>query len=277
MLRVMTYNVLYGCHERVGTTFVYQPARAEAVREVVRAEAPDILGLTEAAYCGAHGRLLMQDFAAMFGLPHVFAAGGEGDWTSMLLSRHPIVDASRIPLGGSPSGIMMSALRTTIDAGSDGRWRFDLVHPSPHISEAARVEAFAPLLEPTAEPRVVFGDFNALSDEDPYTHAGLVEDMRGQVDDPAAVATTMLDRQLLATLRAHGLRDTMPVEARVHTIPTRLTRASTQGARLRIDYVLASANVEVLTGKVIHSAPADRGSDHYPIVAELSSSSASAT
>jgi hypothetical protein len=46
----MTYNVLYGFHERHEQTFIHQPERARAVTEVVRAEAPDLLALTEGAY-----------------------------------------------------------------------------------------------------------------------------------------------------------------------------------------------------------------------------------
>jgi Endonuclease/Exonuclease/phosphatase family len=232
--------MLYGFHERVGNSFVFHPERADATREVVHAEAPDVLGLTEAVFCGPRGRHLLQDFATMFELPHVFFGGDEGDWTSCLV------------------------------AGEHGRWHFDLVHPSPHIEEAARVEAFHPLFAPTPEPRVVFGDFNALSDEDPYTHEVLVADMRANVADPAPIATTMLDRQLLAAMRGAGFCDTMPVASRTHTIPSRLVRPTTQGARLRIDYVLVSEGVESNNAKVIQTEAADRASDHYPIVVELS-------
>ncbi len=267
-MRVMTYNILYGCHERSGSSFIYQPARAAAVREVVLAEAPDVLGVTEAVFCGPRGRHLLHDFSSMFDMPHVFFGGDEGDWTSCLVSRYPIVEATRIPLGGSPSGIEMSAIRAAIDV--DGRrWRFDLVHPSPHITEAARVEAFRPLFAPTTEPRVIFGDFNALSDEDPYTHESLVADMQGRTADPAATATIMLDRQLLAATRAAGFRDTLPSAARTHTIPSHLPRPANQGARLRIDYVLVSDGIEAMNARVIQSDTADRASDHYPVVVDL--------
>lgn len=268
MLRVMTYNILYGFHEQLGDSFVFQPDRAAAAREVVHAEEPDVLGLTEAVY-GARARYLHQDFASMFRLPHVFFGGDEGDWTSCLVSRYPIVDATRIPLGRHPAGYTMSAIRALVDAGEHGRWRFDLVHPSPHVPEAERVAAFEPLLARTVEPRVVFGDFNALSDEDPYTQAGLVADMLPHVNDPASLATTMLDRRLIETLRAAGLHDTMPVSARTHTIPTRLERASTNGAKLRIDYVLVSDGITASDARVIQSDAADRASDHYPVVVNL--------
>jgi endonuclease/exonuclease/phosphatase family metal-dependent hydrolase len=185
------------------------------------------------------------------------------------VSRYPITSATRIPLGRHPAGYTMSAIRALVDAGEHGRWRFDLVHPSPHIPEAERAAAFEPLLARTIEPRVVLGDFNALSDEDPYTHEALVADMLPHVKEPAELATTMLDRQLVARLRASGLRDTMPVDARTHTIPTRLERASTNGAKLRIDYVLVSDGIASSNSRVIQSDAADRASDHYPIVVDL--------
>ena len=267
--RVMTYNLLYGFHERYGDSFVFQPARAEAAREVVLAEAPDVLALTEAVYCDDRGRKIRQDFQALLGLPFFYAEGASGDWTSALLSRFPIAEASRIPLGTQPRGITDSALRVRLEGGG-GPIRIDVVHPSPHIREAERVEAFRPLFAPTAEPRVVTGDFNALSDEDPYTAEALAEQMRPHVADPAALAERMLDRQLLAAARAHGLRDALPVEARRHTLPTRLPRPhATQGARIRIDYVLISDGLRALSGRVVESEAADRVSDHYPVVVDL--------
>jgi hypothetical protein len=78
-LKVMTYNVLYAFHERQGSTMLFQEARAKAAREVVLAEAPDVLGLTEAAYCGLEGRILRPDYSDMLGIEHLYAAGYEGE------------------------------------------------------------------------------------------------------------------------------------------------------------------------------------------------------
>ncbi|MBA3538016.1 MAG: hypothetical protein H0T79_00155, partial [Deltaproteobacteria bacterium] len=132
-LKVMTYNALYGFHERDGTTLRYQARRAQAAQLVVCAEAPDILALTEAVYCGAGGRFIRHDFETMFGLPHVHGVGFEGEWGNVIASRFPIVEVERVPLGGSPSGISPSGLRATLDC--DGRTvHVDIVHPSPHIT-----------------------------------------------------------------------------------------------------------------------------------------------
>lgn len=127
----MTYNLLYASHERQGDTMIFQEERARAVREVVRACAPDVLGLTEAVYCGAgRGRLIRPDYAAMFGLEHVHAAGFDGDWGNCLVSRFPILRAECLPLGGGRREVTSSALRATLDC--DGREvHVDLVHPSP--------------------------------------------------------------------------------------------------------------------------------------------------
>jgi endonuclease/exonuclease/phosphatase family metal-dependent hydrolase len=264
--RIMTYNILYGSHERIGGELVFQPSRADAAREVVRAEAPDVLALTEAAYCDKQGRKIRQDFQAMFGLPFCYVEGAEGDWTSAVLSRFPFTEADRIPLGTNPKGITASALRVKLD----GPIRVDIVHPSPDLTEAERVAVFRPLLEPTAEARVVTGDFNALSDEDPYTVEALALEMTPYVADPLALARRMLDRELVAEARRHGLRDALPVDARRHTLPTLLPRPhATQGARIRIDHVLVSDALRVLGGRVVQSEAADRASDHYPVVVDL--------
>lgn len=113
------------------------------------------------------------------------------------------------------------------------------------------------------------GDLNALSDEDPYEHATLVAELTGNVDRPDELATRMLDRQLVATVRAHGLVDLTP-ERRRHTLPTRLPRPhATQGARLRIDYIFASEELRAEHVEVVENDATDRASDHYPLVADV--------
>lgn len=269
-VRVMTYNLLYGFHERTTDGLLYQPARALAAREVVHAESPDILALTEAAYCDDRWTTIREDFVALFGLPHLFAAGFPGDFGNCLLSRFPIVKAERHALGGGSGP--PSALRVVLDVGEGRRaLHVDVVHPSPRISESERVAAFEPLLASLASPHIMVGDFNALSDEDPYEHARLTAQMKAyNVSNPEAVATVMLDRQLLAATRARGLRDALPVDARKHTIPTKLPRPNaTQGAELRIDYVLVTNDINVRGGRIIQSDLTDKVSDHYPVVVDL--------
>src|SRR6185503_6159061 len=124
------------------------------------------------------------------------------------------------------------ALRATLDC--EGRpLHVDLVHPSPSITELERVQAFEPLLATARRPYLLLGDFNALSDEDPYHQETLVAELAGNVPDPPALAARMLDRRLIAAVRAAGLADTMPLAARTHSLPTRLPRPhATQGARL---------------------------------------------
>lgn len=268
-LRVMTYNLLYAFHERHGDTMLFQEDRARAAREVVRACAPDILGVTEAVYCGTgRGRQIRPDYAAMFEMEHVHSCGFEGDWGNCLVSRFPIRHAERLPLGGGRTDVTSSALRATLDC--DGREvHVDVVHPSPAVTEAERVAAFEPLLSTLQRPYLMIGDFNALSDEDPYDHATLVAQLTGHVEHPEALAARMLDRRLIATVRAQGLQDVAP-PGRPHTLPTRLSRPhATQGARLRLDYIFASQEFRAERVEVIVDEATDRASDHYPIVADL--------
>jgi endonuclease/exonuclease/phosphatase family metal-dependent hydrolase len=80
----------------------------------------------------------------------------------------------------------------------------------------------------------------------------------------------MLDRRLIATVRAAGLTDALPAHARGHTVPTRLPRPhATQGARLRIDYVFVSPELSLTRAAIVRDPAADRASDHYPMMAEL--------
>jgi exodeoxyribonuclease-3 len=272
-LKVMTYNLLYAWHEREGATMLFHDDRADAARGVVRAEAPDVLGLTEAVYCGLSGRLLRPDYARLFELEHLFTAGYEGEWACCLLSRYPILSAERLPLGRgggrSDGAAWVSGVRAVLACG--GReLQVDVVHPSPHVSEAERVEALRPLLASARRPYILMGDFNALSDEDPYDRETLVRQLRGSVPDPEGLADRMLDRQLIASIRAQGLTDTLPVPERGHTLPTRLPRPNaTQGAQLRIDYIFTSREMQVTRATIVRGDAADRASDHYPVVAEM--------
>jgi endonuclease/exonuclease/phosphatase family metal-dependent hydrolase len=272
-LTVLTYNVLYAFHERQGHEMIAREERAHAVREVVRAVAPDIVGLTEAAYCGLNGRILRPDYREMFGLEHVFTAGYEGEWANCLVSRYPILHAERLPLGRgegrSDGATLVSAIRTTVDV-AGCPLHIDVVHPSPKITEAERVEAMLPLLRTARRPYLLMGDFNALSDEDPYDHATLVHQLTGNVEQPEMLARRMLDRQLIAAVRAAGLIDTLAPSCRAHTLPTRLSRpGATQGAEIRIDYIFVSEELRVLRAEIGKSEAADRGSDHYPVLAVL--------
>jgi endonuclease/exonuclease/phosphatase family metal-dependent hydrolase len=265
-LRVMTYNLLYAFHERQGQTMQYHEERAHAAREVVRAEAPDILGLTEAIYCGFGGRILRPDYVSMFGLPHLYAAGFEGDFGNCLLSRVPLVQAARVSLGKTVLGNEPSAIRATLENGL----HVDLVHPSPRVREAERVAAMAPILSSFTRPYVLMGDFNALSDEDPYDAATLVRELTGNVPDPQALAARMLDRQLIAEVRRHGLVETLAPADRTHTLPTTLDRPhATQGARLRLDYIFVSPEIRVHGAHVVKTPGTELVSDHYPVVADL--------
>jgi endonuclease/exonuclease/phosphatase family metal-dependent hydrolase len=268
-LKVMTYNVLYGFHERDGTTMIFREERARAAGELMRAQAADVVALTEGAYCGPGGRIVRQDYAAMLGLPHVACVGHEGEWGSVLVSRFPIAHVERLPLGRSPNGAPPSALRATLACG-DRELHVDVVHPSPTVSERERIEAFAPVLATARTPGILLGDFNALSDEDDYQEATLVAQLRGNVPDPEALAARMLDRGLIASIRAAGLIDTLPVARRTHSLPTRLSRpGATQGAKLRIDYIFVSPGIRVLDAEILQPALADAVSDHYPVVATL--------
>lgn len=269
LLRVMSYNLLYAFQERDGGVLSRRPEREAAARDVVAVEQPDILALTEAAYCAAPDRFERPDYQTLFHLPYLAVGGYAGDFGHCLLSRYPIRSTEQLPLGKSPGGVMTSALRCVLDCeGTDVH--VDVVHPSPHVTEAERVAGMAPLLDTAKRPHVLLGDFNALSDEDPYDVATMVAQMAGHVSRPEALAHRMLDRQLISSIRARGLRDTMPVDRRLHTIPTQLPRPhATQGVRLRIDYIFASSEFSVAHAEVVQRAPADDASDHYPVVAHL--------
>ncbi|MBI4145685.1 endonuclease/exonuclease/phosphatase family protein [Candidatus Woesearchaeota archaeon] len=269
-IKVMTYNVLYGLHNRDGNLILLDLARMRAVRNIVRAEKPDILGLTEAVYCEFwtsqdRNRIIRVDYEQLFGLKHSYATGFEQEWGSMILSKFPILHAERLQLGKNHRGESVSAIRATLDVNGK-RVHVDVVHPAPKISDNDRVTAFAPLLKTFTAPYLMIGDFNSLSEEDAYDRKKLIREIPANGKEARVVADRMLVRNLIPSVRSHGLEDTLPKNNRTHTIPT---KSKGREPKLRLDYIFASRDFKVISSRVIKNKLTETASDHYPVVAEL--------
>ncbi len=77
--------------------------------------------------------------------------------------------------------------------------------------------------------------------------------------------TFMIDRKLLASVRARVLVDTLAPQNRTYTLPTRLDRGqATQGAQIRIDYIFVSQDIRVLHAEVVKRSPTDEVSESLP-------------
>ena len=154
--------------------------RLVAIREILKGESPDIIGLQE-VITTPHGDALHQGKAIAEGLGYEVAYGashGEGfSFGNAILSRFPIRESEVFALPGGEDSEPRSVLYAEIDAPC-GRlpffcthlaWRFHegSVRQGQAIAVAAKVKEKA---SPGCPPAILVGDFNAdpLSDEIRY-------------------------------------------------------------------------------------------------------------
>ncbi len=167
-LRILTLNIW----NRLGPW----EERLIAIRETLKAEAPDIIGLQEVITTPL-GDALDQGKAIAAGLGYEVAFGrshGEGfSFGNAVLSRWPILRSEVHALPGGEETEPRTLLCTEIDA-PVGRlsffvthlaWRFHegAVRQAQAVSIAEKVASFRPVGTP---PAVLVGDFNAEPDAD---------------------------------------------------------------------------------------------------------------
>lgn len=262
-LRVMTYNIKHGqtnaeCDE---------PARAPGALpapdcgldlsqalDVIRAHAPDIVGLQEVDRFWA--RSAMQDQPALIaealGMAHTCYAANldhqpdahsdrPHQYGTLVLSRLPILECTtrRLPRTGDaePRGLT----RALVDVGG-ARLQFFNTHL--HTTAADRLLQAPDVVEAidaTTAPVILVGDFNAVPEAEELA-------------------------PLFARFRDAWREAAVPEPANpAGTIPVH----PTDPPRRRIDYVFVSGQVNVRSTRVPVDAKTRLASDHYPIVAEV--------
>jgi len=216
-LRVLSLNLLRG-----------NEANAAAALAVVRAADADVVYCSEATPGWLDGlRPLLVDY------PHHQLAADPGFYGTLLLSRLPLRQVQRLPLGVDWAPAVRAVLRTP--AGDVGLLA---VHtPRPGGGARCRTRDLAVAAIPAAlaglpAERVVVGDFNCT----PWNHA-----FRRLVADGG-----------LAAASAGAFRPTWPAN-----LPWPL--------RIPIDHVLLGGDLRLATCAV----GASFGSDHLPLLAEL--------
>jgi endonuclease/exonuclease/phosphatase family metal-dependent hydrolase len=167
-LRILTLNIW----NRLGPW----DDRLLSIREILREEAPDIVGLQE-VITTPHGDALDQGKAIADGLGYEVAFGkshGNGfSFGNGVLARWPIIRTENHPLPGGEDTEPRSLLCTEIDAPC-GRvpffvthlaWRFHegAVRQGQVVAVAEKVAAWSP---PASPPPILVGDFNADPEAD---------------------------------------------------------------------------------------------------------------
>jgi endonuclease/exonuclease/phosphatase family metal-dependent hydrolase len=264
-LRVMSYNIKHGQTNAECTQPPAAPDQPpapdcnldlQAAIAVIRAHAPDVVGLQEVDRFWA--RSGHQDepevLAAALGMPHscyapnlIHAPDNHSDqrhqYGTLILSRHPIVTCGTTALPRDPSSEQRGFTLAAIDV--DGvALRFYNTHL--HTTQADRLLQTAAIARSidlaSAEPAVMVGDFNA----------------RPTAREIEPLVARMTDAWAKAGDRTADNPDGL-------TSPAELSAP----ARNRIDYVFVSPSIEVRTARVHVDERTRLASDHYPLVVDL--------
>ncbi len=229
-IRVLTYNI----HHAEGTDGKIDPNR---IADVIRAENPDVVCLQEVDrnMTRTGGMDMPALLAARLGMNVAFGPNLEiqgGHYGNATLTPHPIVEQQNHRLPNTENGETRGCLRTTIAVGEQKVHVFN-THWS--IVAGERFHQAAAIFELLPSERVVLaGDLNET-----HNHKG-VQLLLKRLHDSAG-----------------AIRD-----GRKTTIG--------QGVRARrIDYVLASMDLGVVSAYVVDTETSRVASDHLPYLAEI--------
>lgn len=267
-LKVVNYNILHGFFsgER---PFRLEQERLETATRAVKAEDPDFLLLTEACFALPNEDKVRMNYAEIFDFPYGVFSRTRNEWGSAVLSKSPIVSYADFSM------FRRGFLKSSIDL--NGRTvNIDVVHPHPKLTESEKMRFLANCLRDMQRPYLIAGDLNAISDEDSYDLEELVIGFEG-FHVPSSEFTTarhkvedLMRKLTIPEIRRHGLIDTYnaldnPFD---FTIPTDLLSKDKRSG-IRIDYIFASPDFEVVDAGIIKNRYTNSASDHYPVFAVL--------
>lgn len=233
--------------------------RTEAIREVLQEYEPDILVLNEALFCQEFGGKAVK-YGELLGFGFEAAALYDEEWGNAVLSRHKITNHREMRIYNR--GGLIVEIETP-----QGRCTVASYHPHPRRHAENKAFDFAELVKDISGPLIVCGDLNCVSPEDAFDRAKLTEAFAAFSNEPEAVLNRFVEsgRKVFSALGAFGLQDAVPPHKRRYTIPTDLLNTDKTSA-IRIDHILANAEVSVLDGEIIQSAATNRASDHHPVM-----------
>lgn len=231
LIRIMTYNI----HHGEGTD---GKVDLDRIARVIQGERPDVLCLQEVdrGCARTRGLHMPTELSKRLNMDVRFGANLElqgGEYGNATLTRLPVASSENIDLPFPGNGERRGCLRVTLEV--DGH-EIDVYNTHfDLIASSRRVQADAILRRLREAPSIVAGDLNETA------------------VDPALriLQSRMIDTFLW---RANGSDGTFPGN----------------GSARRIDFVLVSSSVNVLSSRVVDTPEARLASDHLPYVAELS-------
>ncbi|KAJ3175290.1 hypothetical protein HDU87_006372 [Geranomyces variabilis] len=234
--------------------------RVARISAYLQAAKPDVVVLTELnnwtpAHLSALASKLSHDFSTLMETTNTpFRIG--------LTSRFEILTVEHVR-----SGFHHGAVVAKLDvSGSSANFK-ELVVVGTHLTPflpSARVEEARQLarLLPRGLPAVITGDMNALSAHDSGSYAS--DMFTGALGRKFLDPTGEVDFSAVEALEACGLVDLGKGGSFDYSVPTRLEVDAMHGAKMRLDYAFATAELAA-KANVVRNSETDWLSDHYPL------------
>lgn len=266
-LRVMTYNILVGGVGPQGLD------RTAELLQVIEAARPDVVAIEEAQGFLPEERGTLYAYARRLGMTGVI--GRSDSKLHLACLARPELDVRLERHIAAP--FRHGALHVSI-AARWGRLPLVIVHLNPFV-EDARLEEIEYLLGALPSgPALLTGDFNGLSPQDVYPVERISDFLQQYRVTPASKSLgnplpSRAENRAMSRLLEAGWVDLGHACAGADRSPTYPTPCAPdpEGPPIRIDYVLASPALAgaAVSCEVPRGSPADRASDHFPVVVEL--------
>jgi len=245
-LRALTYNILVGGEERL-----------PFIRDIIHSQNPDVVAIQE-----ANSRENIEALARDLGLRLIFGEANS-DFHVALLTRLPVTRS----VTHQPPEMQKAALE--VETQWNGQpLRVIATHlkanPDNEPQRAAEVDALLRLTGPAGdEPRLLMGDFNAISPADGFTPDPLTSDEDIAFGERAYALPRLAIPKLLAAGYVDVYRSVRPGE------PGYTAKTPTPVAR--IDYIFASPGLarRAVQCDRVGSPLVILASDHLPVHAEF--------
>lgn len=257
-MRLMTYNILTGGRDRDGTS------RLEAIIDVVRSVAPDVLLLQECNGFELDGSRALYRLEHEIGMRGVLAMADSGFHVGLFLRRGRLIETTCLR-----RELHHALVAATLEL--DGvLFRVIGAHLCPFGGDARLLEVQHIIRFLREENAFVLGDLNALSAHDAARHQPERWLPRRRARHTLA-GTGGLDTRALSALEGADLVDVFNRSGNAAaTVLTRLGE-NWESYQARIDYVLASpaAAARVERTERVDGDRVELASDHYPLFVDV--------
>lgn len=262
ILKILSYNILLGFHKNATSNYEFEKKRLDAVKKIIKEEKPDILGLNEAFFNAPNKHNISMNYREIFG--YKYSVNGMHFWDgTTILSNIPLEDSFTMSDDhGTGVGAQIKIKNKKLN--------LVLIHPTHDKPDEQKISFVKPILDNIKNNLILFGDFNALSDDDSYEKEKMDKAFKLFAGRHYQVKVNrLMDTKLIPLVKSYGLRDVLLSQGKQEpTIPTELIKQKIN-CPIRLDYFFASKDIKVISAKTIKNKYSEVASDHYPIICEI--------